>query len=1111
MKSIIHIIVYLIIFSNYLFANKDLYFEENKGQVTDAQHQANEEVLYRLHTSEVNFYITDYGLTWILYETREKEDSKTTANANKHIHETNTDDIEIYWNRVNMKLLNADIKKYNISTFQPSESINNYYLGHHPEGIVNVKSFAKIKIASVYPGIDWVIYSENSKIKYEFVVHPNADPSLIKWTYEGADNSAATTDGSIVLECKLGKVEELKPYIYQHTQSSKKEIGSSYIQSNKVWRYNIASYDKGQQLVIDPELSWGTYFGKETGGSFSDVKYYEQEDALYIVGRSSDFFIESSEGNTFQGVHAGGGDIVVMKLHDEGGIMWSTYYGGSALEFVYSCAVDSGGNVYVVGETESNNFPVAAHSGSWYQDTRNDWRDGVIFKLGSTGLRDWASYFGGSGFVFDRIDCIEIDKTTNDVIFSGYTTSDDLLDSIISPSSYKSTTGASDNLFIVKIQPDGTSIWGTYFGTNSGGETLRGSAIDGFGNTFFIAYADAAGIPLVAETPQSFQKSYTLDNESYLFKFSPDGELLWSTYFGDNVDDRGIDISIGNCNEVFVIGEIEQTTTNFPLLATGNAYYQDQVLGPTNLYVGKFSNTGEQLWTTFLGGTGTLYLSNEWRVEAAPNGNTYIVGGVQGGDFPVKYKPNDWRVETRSGPTDVVCVQFDAENKLRWSTFMGSPMGFGDFGTGITFNEDNEVFFIGAWARAGSNALQDPGGTAYYQATTGATGDAFLVKFSPICPSITYSSPCLCRKDSIAAEINNATSINWNTSGLTNPIEYYPNEDTTIIAYVSNALCTDTIIIPITVYLEDANVNGDTIVCQGDSVALSASAMEGEFFVWSNGDSGLTSTYFPSFDDSMVISIFPFYANCNTQLPFKLLEQDTIGTVSNDTSVCFGEEPLILLASGGDEYEWGSSNTDSVEEVFVLTDTVYSVVITDTTTGCADTQFVNISIIESNMISIEGDSIACIGDTISLTAIGTDNHTWSTGSNSSTIQIVFSGNTTVTVTTEDSSGCIDSSAFSLLEDETGMCEKIDTTTMLDIFIPNVFALNGTNSLFSALVKGSYQSFNMIIYDRYGNEIFYSNNPSEKWDASNGETQQIYIYNVTLNGTERYVGNVLLLD
>ena len=154
-------------------AHSSVGFEENKGQFTDEFGKPVEDILFRFRTSKADVYITQTGLSYVFFKT-----------THKHEPGHKNDNDSIYFARVDMVLKGATISKDNMVKELPLETEVNYYNQYNPNGILHVKQYRKIVLRNVYKGIDWVWYISNSKgveqMKYDFIVHPNADPAQIK-------------------------------------------------------------------------------------------------------------------------------------------------------------------------------------------------------------------------------------------------------------------------------------------------------------------------------------------------------------------------------------------------------------------------------------------------------------------------------------------------------------------------------------------------------------------------------------------------------------------------------------------------------------------------------------------------------------------------------------------------------------------------------------------------------------------------------------------------------------------------------------------------------------------------------------------------------------------
>ena len=80
-----------------------------------------------------------------------------------------------------MKLLgaNPDAK---VTGLEELPGKSNYFLGNDPKKWrTNVPHFARVRFEDVYPGIDLVYYgTEQGQLEYDFIVHPGADPAIIR-------------------------------------------------------------------------------------------------------------------------------------------------------------------------------------------------------------------------------------------------------------------------------------------------------------------------------------------------------------------------------------------------------------------------------------------------------------------------------------------------------------------------------------------------------------------------------------------------------------------------------------------------------------------------------------------------------------------------------------------------------------------------------------------------------------------------------------------------------------------------------------------------------------------------------------------------------------------
>src|ERR1700722_9841136 len=147
--------------------NRDLKFIENKGQMVNMQGMVDNDLLFEADAGGMNIYITTSGLSYVFTQNERHEKNSLPKGNRKHI----DDSIETQYCRADMELLGATIKKENIIKEGESAERKDYYLGGIcPNGVLNVHTYNKVIIKNIYPGIDWILYSENGDLKYDFIV-----------------------------------------------------------------------------------------------------------------------------------------------------------------------------------------------------------------------------------------------------------------------------------------------------------------------------------------------------------------------------------------------------------------------------------------------------------------------------------------------------------------------------------------------------------------------------------------------------------------------------------------------------------------------------------------------------------------------------------------------------------------------------------------------------------------------------------------------------------------------------------------------------------------------------------------------------------------------------
>ncbi|MCZ6491454.1 MAG: SBBP repeat-containing protein [Acidobacteria bacterium] len=255
-------------------------------------------------------------------------------------------------------------------------------------------------------------------------------------------------------------------------------------------------------------LVYSTYLG----GSGVDVGHFVTVDAAgsaYVTGltNSADFPTARPLQAAFRG---GRYDAIVTKLNPDGSaLVYSTYLGGSRNDEARSIAVDSSGNAYVTGYTESDDFPTAHPFQAAFGGGSND---AFIVKLSAAGSAlVYSTYLGVGGGDFGRAIAVDIG---GNAYVTGYTDSDDFPTANPFQPAYAGNTDA----FILKLNAAGSAlVYSTYLG-GSGFERGRGIAVDAVGNAYVTGRTESQDLP----TANGFQAAYGGGSgDAFVIKLSP--------------------------------------------------------------------------------------------------------------------------------------------------------------------------------------------------------------------------------------------------------------------------------------------------------------------------------------------------------------------------------------------------------------------------------------------------------------------------------------------------------------------------------------------------------------------------------------------------------------
>jgi len=667
------------------------FFIENKGQWP-------EEVLYATHIGGLDAWITKNGVLYDFYKLEEEPSinkNQETVLADKFEHKKYTK----YGHRVWYKLKgnNTNVKTEGKGK---QKAYYNYLIGNDPnKHASNVSLYREAIVRNVYNGIDARYYFDKGSIRYDFVVHPGAEPSQINFTLEGTDHTLLDQDGNLVFNTRFGEVVLAELHTYQNTKDNM--ITSRFVKTENVWGISVGDYDINQILIIDP-LIYSTYLGGNKIDYVSDIDIDASGNAYVTGGTTSTNFITTT--GAYQTSPEASWEIFVTKFNASGSaVIYSTFLGGNSTDWGFSIKVDVSSNVYVTGMTSSTNYDIT--SGAFqtsFTGVVPGYHDVFVTKLNSTGSGlIYSTYLGGSAD--DRGLSIVLDASDNAYI-TGVTKSTNF---DVTLGAYQTNNGGSEDVFVTKLNATGSSlIYSTYLGGSSD-DYGTSIAIDASNNIYVTGTTTSANYDITAG---AYQTSNGGLKDLIVTKLNTTGSaLIYSTYLGGSNDDIGGSIAVDAVGNSYVAGY--SLSTNYDI--TPGAY-QTNNGGMSDGIVTKLNPSGSALvYSTYLGGDSTEY-GGSIAVDAV--GNSYVTGATKS----TNYDTTAAAYQTiNEGFEDVFVTKLNTTGSaLTYSTYLGGS--WNDQGYSIAIDTSDIAYITGRTSSTNYDTT-----TGAYQTTY---GDIFVTK-----------------------------------------------------------------------------------------------------------------------------------------------------------------------------------------------------------------------------------------------------------------------------------------------------------------------------------------------------------------------------------------------
>ena len=268
------------------------------------------------------------------------------------------------------------------------------------------------------------------------------------------------------------------------------------------------------------------------------------------------------------------------------------------------------------------------------------------------------------------------------------------------------------------------------------------------------------------------------------------------------------------------------------------------------------------------------------------------------------------------------------------------------------------------------------------------------------------------------------------------------------------------------------NLGNDTSICDGMTLLLTPAVPSNAICLWNNGNTTNTlRVQFPGLYWLQVTSGGCFRRD-SINVNYKL---NPILKLGNDTTLCEGQTILLDATNTNSTYLWQDGSVSPTYNV--STPGQYSVKVM--MNGCDTTGDISVVYNSKPILNLLTDTTLCVSEQILLDAHSPQsNYLWQDGSTLPTYEVSQSGTYSVQV----SNSCGSTSASSIINFKDCSCK---------FSVPNAFTPNndGLNDIFRPKYICLFSNYNMKIFNRWGQLVFTSKDPSSGWDGNMGGQPQ----------------------
>jgi hypothetical protein len=434
---------------------------------------------------------------------------------------------------------------------QPLPERYHFYLGNDPGSWrEGVRGFGSVLYKALYDGVDLRVRDAGGRLEYDLILQPGVDLGRVILHAEGATRLAVSGDGSMEIETTRGSVKQTAPRTWQVLPDGTRQPLQSRFRLLDRRRYGFDVV--GRSSALPTVVDPGLEWSTFLGGS--SVEYIKGV-AIARDG-SGDVLVTggtSSADFPQSSVVTNSQHVFVARFDSTGSLLrYVTFLHGSAATGTYvgRLAADAAGGVAISGDTNDPTFPVTAGA---FRTSLSGNSDAWVVRLNSAGVMGAATFLGGSGDEGASFTSRGIGfDPSGSVVVTGVTLSPD----------FPTTTGAYDRTFsgstfatetfLARLSPDLKQLtYGTFYGA-TGQPWVHDMAVDPAGYITLVGQT-IGGLPTTAN---ALDKTWGGAEDAFVARFKLDSagvaDLKYSSYLGGSNRDFGWGLAYDPANPALV-------------------------------------------------------------------------------------------------------------------------------------------------------------------------------------------------------------------------------------------------------------------------------------------------------------------------------------------------------------------------------------------------------------------------------------------------------------------------------------------------------------------------------------------------------------------------------